>query len=258
MPKKREAMQADCYDEGGDSASEDEAYDDDGEEGQGGGGWDGNQRDTRSLFGGPDDPDDESKLSSDDLYALMVVKLKNIVDTVDTWGEGYATEEVRGKGCMKLYLINIGDPRRNRGDNPAEVALRKTLKAYSGASRDVAARMQMHNHPDRGKRPHRTRHGTSWTLCMTVYIPERMRKMVTTRLVRDYLRAAHGIGPKYRRFKEVCNFYHLVYDVPPAYRELAEGYFADANPYTGLWDELRASSHDAISERLNSSDDCVI
>ena len=93
---------------------------------------------------------------------------------------------------MKLYLMTIGVP----GKNENKHTHKKTLTAYVGSSKtSTETRVNKHNRPGPVYEDIRTRCGaTQWVLCMVLFIPNKLRNIVSTKEVRKYWEAEHGHG----------------------------------------------------------------
>jgi len=92
---------------------------------------------------------------------------------------------------LKMYLITVGYI--NDKEKPKR---KKTLTAFVGASR-TSTLIRIHEHNLMGaehKNP-RTKNGASlWKLCMILYVPDTLRRHISSQVLHKYWDSAHGKG----------------------------------------------------------------
>lgn len=109
---------------------------------------------------------------------------------------------------LKMYLMTVGPP---GSTTPSSVmAVKKVLTAYVGLSRTPTyTRVHGHNNVGNRSADSRTRNGAGrWILCMILYIPNNLRTVVSSRLLKAYWEAGHGMG-KFKRGLFLSRYFGL-------------------------------------------------
>lgn len=111
------------------------------------------------------------------------------------WEAEYYTSEMtpQDKKWMKMYLMTIGNPTVKNVNFPIR---KKTLTAYIGSSYNSSlSRVLDHNKPGSSHEEPRTKNGaTRWILCMVLFIPGNLRRLLSTKIMKKFWEAAHGCG----------------------------------------------------------------
>lgn len=120
---------------------------------------------------------------------------KYAIDNNIQWEPEYYAAELlpHDKKWMKMYLMTIGNPTVKNVSFPIR---KKTLTAYIGSScNSSVSRVLDHNKIGSSHEEPRTKNGaTRWVLCMVLFIPTNLRRLLSTKVMKKFWEAAHGCG----------------------------------------------------------------
>lgn len=170
---------------------------------------------------------------SDTLFGELLAQRRLLVDRNICYEPLYRTRQTDmhdGEDALiKQYILSTAKPGASRR-LPLSVARssRKAASVYVGCSRhSIASRLRAHN----GEGGEQVRKGTlrrsnrishRWGLCMIIFLPENLTSQISTKVMRDYLRAAHKIEGKVRRCLQITRLFSLRYWTSPGDAEYVE------------------------------------
>jgi hypothetical protein len=140
---------------------------------------------------------------------------------------------------------------------------RKMGSAYVGCSRKSALnRLQAHN----GESGQTVRKGTlrgrsqasKWQICLVLFLPKMLTQTITSKIMRDYLKAAHKVEGKVRRGLQVARLFGLRHWSPPNSRLLVANIQSEVKTAPAITHdsyEFRGSNSNSNGIVIHNNDD---
>lgn len=141
-----------------------------------------------------------AKKTRDELFqeieSIRAHMLKNSV----TYEPELFTEkiEIDSQKHMKMYLMHAGSLDSKKKNTTAATTpahpKKKTATTYVGCS-ITSANLRVMQHNARLTNNRRTEHNANqWSLCMVLFIPETLRSVISTKVLKKYWDTGHGCG----------------------------------------------------------------